>query len=63
MTTATDGYLESFENDIFVSYAHVDNLPDNEGDKGWVEEFSHRLSLRLLKRRRSQVDPLVPQSY
>ncbi len=34
------------ENDIFVSYAHVDNKPfDNP--QGWVDSFVHRLSLRL----------------
>ncbi|HVF42577.1 MAG TPA: toll/interleukin-1 receptor domain-containing protein [Pyrinomonadaceae bacterium] len=34
------------ENDIFVSYAHVDNKPfDNP--QGWVDSFAKRLSLRL----------------
>jgi hypothetical protein len=34
------------DNDIFVSYAHVDNKPfDNP--QGWVDSFVHRLSLRL----------------
>lgn len=34
------------ENDIFVSYAHVDNKPfDNP--QGWVDSFVKRLSLRL----------------
>jgi hypothetical protein len=34
------------ENDIFVSYAHVDNKPfDNP--QGWVDSFVRRLSLRL----------------
>ena len=36
----------SFENDIFVSYAHVDNEPfDNP--QGWVDSFAQRLGLRL----------------
>src|SRR5256714_12469859 len=35
-----------FENDIFVSYAHVDNDPfDNP--QGWVDSFAQRLGLRL----------------
>jgi hypothetical protein len=34
------------DNDIFVSYAHVDNKPfDNP--QGWVDSFVRRLSLRL----------------
>ncbi|HST53285.1 MAG TPA: hypothetical protein VLJ61_14840 [Pyrinomonadaceae bacterium] len=35
-----------FDNDIFVSYAHVDNKPfDNP--QGWVDRFVDKLSLRL----------------
>ncbi len=49
-------YIEEFEHDVIVSYAHVDNLPDREGDKGWVEHFEHQLSVRLLKRFGEQVD-------
>ena len=36
--------------DVFVSYAHVDDLPDREGEKGWVDQFASQLSVRLLKR-------------
>jgi TIR domain len=36
--------------DVFVSYAHVDDLPDREGEKGWVHHFANQLSVRLLKR-------------
>ena len=36
-----------FKNDIFISYAHIDNLPLAEGLKGWVEAFHERLSTRL----------------
>lgn len=36
--------------DVFVSYAHVDDLPDREGEKGWVAEFAGQLAVRLLKR-------------
>lgn len=38
------------EPDVFISYAHIDNLPDREGEKGWVEDFESQLSVRLLKR-------------
>jgi TIR domain len=37
----------NFENDIFISYAHIDNLPLAEGLKGWVEAFHERLATRL----------------
>ncbi len=30
--------------DVFISYAHLDNLPDN---KGWVTEFHRRLEIYL----------------
>ena len=49
-------YLKQFEHDVFVSYAHVDNLPDREGEKGWVERFERQLSVRLLKRFGEPVD-------
>ncbi|MCP4215865.1 MAG: TIR domain-containing protein [bacterium] len=37
----------SFEIDLFISYAHIDNLPLKEGDKGWVERFHKALEIRL----------------
>jgi hypothetical protein len=43
-------YLDGFEHDVFVSYAHIDNQPDREGERGWVESFERALKLRLLKR-------------
>ena len=49
-------YLKSFDHDVFISYAHVDNLPNREGEKGWVEQFAQQLSVRLLKRFGEQVD-------
>jgi TIR domain len=39
--------IYNFENDIFISYAHIDNLPLAEGLKGWVEAFHERLATRL----------------
>ena len=49
-------YLKSFDHDVFISYAHFDNVPDREGDKGWVEQFAQQLSIRLLKRFGEPVD-------
>ena len=34
---------KAFAQDIFISYAHDDNLPLMEGDKGWVSEFHQTL--------------------
>jgi hypothetical protein len=42
-------YLPSFEYDIFISYAHVDNAT-RKGLKGWVAQFHEELALRLDKR-------------
>ena len=39
--------LPSFEDDLFISYAHIDNQPLAEGLKGWVETFHERLRIRL----------------
>ncbi|HKP85360.1 MAG TPA: hypothetical protein VJZ26_04640 [Blastocatellia bacterium] len=30
--------------DVFISYAHLDNLPSGEGKKGWVESFDTALN-------------------
>jgi hypothetical protein len=35
--------------DIFISYAHVDNQPFQEGQKGWVDEFHRALQMRVLQ--------------
>lgn len=40
-------YLPDFENDIFISYAHRDNEPLLEGQKGWVDSFHSVLEKRL----------------
>src|SRR5256714_5408042 len=39
--------LPNFEDDLFISYAHIDNQPLAEGLKGWVETFHERLQVRL----------------
>ncbi len=33
--------------DLFISYAHLDNLPLLEGQKGWITQFHSALSVRL----------------
>jgi hypothetical protein len=37
----------TFEMDIFISYAHIDNLSLKEGDKGWIANFHKALEVRL----------------
>ncbi len=47
--------IPGFENDIFISYAHVDNVTLNEGQKGWIEQFYAHLK-QLLDRRYGRMD-------
>ncbi len=37
----------NFENDIFISYAHIDDQPLVEGQKGWISSFHRALEIRL----------------
>ncbi|HLP58657.1 MAG TPA: hypothetical protein VK186_07510, partial [Candidatus Deferrimicrobium sp.] len=37
----------TFERDIFISYAHIDNLPLKEGKRGWIEIFHRALEVKL----------------
>lgn len=41
----------SFENDIFISYAHIDNEPliKDEDRKGWIDDFHTHLATLLTK--------------
>jgi len=36
-----------FENDIFISYAHIDNQPLVKDTDGWVSQFHHALEVRV----------------
>ena len=36
-----------WENDIFISYAHLDNEPLVQGTEGWISNFHHALQVRL----------------
>lgn len=49
-------FLDDFEHDVFISYAHIDNRPDRDGERGWVESFERALRLRLLKRFGEEID-------
>ena len=35
--------LQSYEHDIFISYAHIDDTPLMAGEEGWVSEFHKSL--------------------
>ncbi|HEV8484114.1 MAG TPA: TIR domain-containing protein [Blastocatellia bacterium] len=39
--------LTSFTNDIFISYAHIDDLSPFGGEKGWIDLLHERLSVLL----------------
>ncbi len=39
--------LVDFENDIFISYAHIDNQPLSEDQKGWISDLHHFLEIRV----------------
>jgi hypothetical protein len=36
-----------FKHDIFISYAHLDNLPLREGERKWVDDFHSALAVRV----------------
>ena len=37
----------SFDNDVFFSYAHLDNQSFIEGQPGWISSFERALKIRL----------------
>lgn len=41
----------AFEQDIFISYAHIDNLALEEGQEGWIDHFHKALKIRLAQLR------------
>jgi hypothetical protein len=43
-------YIPGFEYDIFISYAHVDNLSVQEGEEGWISQFQKHLEIAIAKR-------------
>jgi hypothetical protein len=40
----------NFEQNLFISYAHIDNQPLNQGDKGWITRFHEALGAILSMR-------------
>jgi hypothetical protein len=40
-----------FNNDLFISYAHIDNQPLTEGQEGWIADFHRALEHRLAQLR------------
>lgn len=49
--------VPGFKHDIFISYAHVDNLPLADDDKGWVVDLHNTINTRLLQELRK--DPAI----
>ena len=43
-------YLSGYAHDIFISYAHVDNLTIPPEEQGWVTRFHEYLEIRLSQR-------------
>lgn len=43
-------YLPEYDSDVFVSYAHVDDIPLPGADTGWVTTFVHGLKTRLAQK-------------
>lgn len=41
------GTVIEFETEVFISYAHLDNQPLEEGSKGWVSHFHQALEVRI----------------
>ena len=34
-------------NDVFISYAHIDDQPMLEGQRGWISQFHRSLEVRM----------------
>jgi hypothetical protein len=43
-------FIKDFTYDIFISYAHVDNLPTSYVNPGWIEKFYKDLDTLLTRR-------------
>jgi len=49
------GFVPGYENDVFISYAHVDNEPTIPGKPGWVDFFEDLLRTRVKVRLRGEI--------
>lgn len=36
-----------FMNDVFISYAHIDDQPMTAGQRGWISQFHRGLEVRM----------------
>jgi nucleotide-binding universal stress UspA family protein len=43
-------YVAGWEHDVFVSYAHLDNIPLSPGELGWVDELAEKLQTEVSQR-------------
>jgi hypothetical protein len=43
-------YIKDYTYDIFISYAHVDNIPTSYENLGWIEKFYKDLDTLLTRR-------------
>lgn len=43
-------YIQSYTYDIFISYAHLDNITAFHQDRGWIEQFFEDLRVSLAQR-------------
>ena len=50
MCTTESHEIMSFDQDAFISYAHIDNEPLTPGQKGWVTQFHATLQAMLSQR-------------
>jgi hypothetical protein len=42
-------YVPGFDHDVFISYTHLDNVPEIEGIKGWITQLHTSLAVRVPK--------------
>jgi len=40
-------YVPDFDDDVFISYAHLDNVAMVEGEPGWITLLDRALRIRL----------------
>jgi hypothetical protein len=52
-------YLDGFAFDLFVSYAHVDNIPMGPADRGWVDALVRDLEITLDMKKGSNNRPVI----
>jgi len=43
-------YVSTYDFDIFISYAHLDNPPLPDNNSGWVDHFHKELQITLDRR-------------